>query len=381
VARERLASLAEGLLETPGSGGPALLSGLPGIALAHAALAGEDGGGAHAERARAHLETAVAASGGLRGDGGLARGIAGLAFALELLEGDGGGEGEGDGDGDGDGDPNRAIDEALADEVASDREIPAELMRGLAGRAVYARQRLSRASGTALHDAIVERLVAMAEPQPGGVAWRSAPDPRHADRALCARYPDGWFDLGVAHGAPAVIAALAGGGERAADTARAGMSWMWHQRRTGGGPAFAALAGEAPHEEPGWCYGDEGIGAVLFLAARTLGDQAWEARWLEVLEAAAARRAPTLSLALCHGAAGLAHIDNSVYQATGASWARDAAIDRLDQLLDRLPGELDRLPPGLLDGQAGIALALIAALGADEPAWDRALALSIARPG
>ncbi len=315
----------------------------------------------------------MAASADLRGDGGLARGIAGLAFALELLEGD-----EGSGEDEGDGDPNRAIDEALGDEVARDREMPAELMRGLAGRAVYARQRLSRASGAALHDAIVARLVAMAEPQPDGVAWRSAPDPQHADRSLCARYPDGWFDLGVAHGAPAIIAALAHGGhERAADTARAGMNWLWHQRTTGGGPAFPALAGEPPRDEPGWCYGDEGIGAVLFLAARTLGDPMWQARWLEVLQAAAARRAPTSSLALCHGAAGLAHIDNRVYQATGASWARDAAIDRFDQLFDRLPGELDRLLPGLLDGQAGIALAIIAALGSQPPTWDRALALSL----
>jgi lantibiotic biosynthesis protein len=155
------------------------------------------------------------------------------------------------------------------------------------------------------------------------------------------------------------------------------MEWMWRQRAAGGGPAFPALAGEEPRSAPGWCYGDDGIAAVLFAAARALGDESWSGRWLEVLRAAAARAAPATSAGLCHGAAGLAHIYNRVHQATGLAWAREAALSRFAELEAVLARVRDRLPAGLLDGLAGIALALAAALGEEEPAWDRALVLSL----
>jgi lantibiotic biosynthesis protein len=357
-ARERVGWLTERLIDPRGiepGRAAALLSGFPGVALALQAIGDE-------ARAGEHLEAAAAASGTLAGEAGLARGVAGLAFAFELC--DGGGEENGE-------DSNDAIDEALGEEVASDRTIPAELMRGLAGRAVYARERRARASGRALEEAIASRLVAMAE----GAAWRTAPDPRYADRALCERSPAGWFDLGVAHGSPAIIATLAAAGEGGA--ARAGMDWMWRQRGPAGGPGFPALAGEEPRAQPGWCYGDEGIAAVLFAAARALGDETWSGRWLEVLRAAAERAVPAGGAALCHGAAGLAHIYNRVHQETGLDWAREAALARFAELEAALADSRERLPAGMLDGLAGVALALAAALGDREPAWDRALVLSL----
>lgn len=344
-ARRLLALLGARLAEPPAeSRSASLFSGLPGIALALAAQGRE-------ERAAELLADAVGAIDSLGGELGLSRGLAGLAFALEQIEG-----------------ASDGVDQALGAEIAARADLPAELMLGLAGRAVYARE---LAPPRALHAAIGEELAARAEPEGGGLAWRSAPDPRHADRDLCTRYPEGWFDLGVAHGAPAVIAALvASHGERA----RAGMAWLWRQ---GGDGRFPAIAGEEPHPQPGWCYGDEGISAVLFAVARALGDQEWEARWLGRLRDAALAAGPSESLGLCHGAAGLGHIHNRVHQATGAAWARAAALAHFDHLVDRLAGSIEALPAGLLEGQAGIALALTAALGDREPAWDRALVLSI----
>ena len=357
-ARALLARLAERLID-PGAIEPGraatLFGGLPGVAIALDAIGGDGG---------EQLAAAAAASGELAGEAGLSRGVAGLAFALELLEGGG----------DGGDDPHDEIDAALAAEIARDPTIPAELMRGLAGRAVYARERRARPGGRALEQAIADRLVAMAETGPEGSAWRAAPDPRFADRERCEAHPDGWFDLGVAHGAPAVIATLAAAGR--AEPARAGMEWMWRQRHPGGGPAFPALAGERPRAEPGWCYGDEGIAAVLLAAARSLGDDRQAGRWLEVLRAAAARAAPATAPGLCHGSAGLAHIYNRVHQETGLAWAKEAALARFAELEAALAAAPD-LPAGLLDGVAGAALAFAAALGDLEPAWDRALLLSL----
>jgi hypothetical protein len=366
-ARELVGWLAERLIDPSGiepGRAATLMSGLPGVALALDAVGDE-------ARAGEHLEAAAAASGTLAGEAGLARGVAGLAFAFELCDG---------GSSEGGDDPNDAIDEALAAEVAGDPTVPAELMRGLAGRAVFARERRARPSGRALEEAITGRLLAMAEATAEGTAWRTAPDPRFADRTLCERHPQGWFDLGVAHGAPAIIAALAGIGGPGADAARAGMDWIWRQRGPAGGPGFPALAGEEPRAQPGWCYGDEGLAAVLFAVARALGDDAWSGRWLEVLRGAAERGAPASGAALCHGAAGLAHIYNRVHQETGLDWARSAALTRFAELEAALADSRERLPAGLLDGLAGVALALAAALGDEEPAWDRALVLSL-RPG
>ena len=90
---------------------------------------------------------------------------------------------------------------------------------------------------------------------------------------------------------------------------------------------------------------------------------------------------------ICHGAAGLTHIFNRFYQATGEEGFRRAAEDWLDRLFAyRQPGQglcgfpapttegwLDE--PGLLIGAAGIGLVLLGLVGEAEPAWDRVLTL------
>jgi hypothetical protein len=97
---------------------------------------------------------------------------------------------------------------------------------------------------------------------------------------------------------------------------------------------------------------------------------------------------------LCHGAAGLGHLFNRLFQATGDSCLAEAARFWLARTLQmRRPGrgvggyeawQLDDdgkvtwiADPGLLAGAAGIALALLAATTPVEPAWDRVLLVSV----
>src|SRR5262249_31475514 len=94
----------------------------------------------------------------------------------------------------------------------------------------------------------------------------------------------------------------------------------------------------------------------------------------------AAQLAPTKANqtdpSLCHGAAGLGHIFNRLHQATGDGSFLDAACYWLGRAVELpLPEE-----PGLLQGKAGIGLALLASLGSIEPAWDRVLLLSLHVP-
>ena len=93
---------------------------------------------------------------------------------------------------------------------------------------------------------------------------------------------------------------------------------------------------------------------------------------------------------LRQGVAGIAHLCNRLFQATGEEPFADAARARFGCLLKtrhrdvgvggfrvRLPGGGERPvwsdDPGFLNGAAGIGLALLAAISSVEPAWDRLL--------
>ena len=69
-----------------------------------------------------------------------------------------------------------------------------------------------------------------------------------------------------------------------------------------------------------WCYGDPGIAAALLLAGRAMDEPAWEREALDLARTVARRPAGNCGVndaGLCHGAAGLGHLLNRFYQATG----------------------------------------------------------------
>jgi hypothetical protein len=76
---------------------------------------------------------------------------------------------------------------------------------------------------------------------------------------------------------------------------------------------------------------------------------------------------------ICHGSAGLAHIFNRLYQATGQSVFRSAAEEWLQHLVETWCPDAE---PGLLTGAAGVGLVLLAASTPHEPRWDRLFLLS-----
>jgi hypothetical protein len=174
--------------------------------------------------------------------------------------------------------------------------------------------------------------------------------------------------------------------------------------------------------EPGparsaWCYGDPGVAMALLLAARDVGDLAWATAATGLALRAAARpagQAGVTDAGLCHGSAGLAHLFNRLYQLTAEQALADAArlwVERTLELCSAsAPGESapgadaprtaapgaaapGRVPlavaaqpayggSGLLEGAAGVALALAAAATTAEPVWDQMLLVSpLENPG
>jgi hypothetical protein len=146
-------------------------------------------------------------------------------------------------------------------------------------------------------------------------------------------------------------------------------------------PCFVADDIEPGPARSAWCYGDPGVAVALLLAARDVGEPAWEAV-ATALAMGAANRPPDQSgvvdAGLCHGSAGLAHLFNRMYQMTSEPVLADAARFWVERTLE----EPACKGPGLLEGAAGVALALEAASTTAEPVWDQILLVSTIRlPG
>jgi hypothetical protein len=303
-------------------------------------------------------------------------------------------------------DPNAEIDEAVL-EVARQTPWQADydLIRGLTGLGVYALERLPRPSGAACLEAVIARLAELAVPRPEGITWFTAPElmPEWQREA----YPAGVYNLGVAHGMPAVIALLAAAG--AAGVARSqaqpllagAVRWLLAHRLDAGSsscfPYTVAADAEPQPARLAWCYGDAGVAAALLAAGEAAGEAGWRDAAAEIARAGAARTAASSGVfdsGLCHGAAGLSHLFNRMFQSTGEPalagaarrWLQDALARRepgqgvagWSALISDPGGERRRVAePGFLEGAAGIGLALLAAVSPLEPGWDRLLMASV----
>jgi len=326
----------------------------------------------------------------------LYEGFTGVAWALEHLAGR-----LFDPDDD---DANEAIDEALLEYVSQSPWIhDYDVVGGLVGIGVYALERLPRPEAKALLELVIERLDESAERGPHGVTWHTAPDLLPpSQRDLC---PNGYYNLGLAHGVPGVISLL--GQACAAGVARTtaepmladAVAWLLAQRLPADmSSSFSSWTGpgiERDSARSAWCYGDPGVAAALLGAARCIGEPRWEREALVLARRAAARpteEARIHDAGLCHGAAGLAHLFNRMSQATADSRLADAAQFWFARALEmRIPGRGIAgfaareaggwvADPGILTGAAGIGLALLAAITPIEPEWDRILLLSVRDP-
>lgn len=303
-------------------------------------------------------------------------------------------------------DPNTTIDEALATFLAgSPWPNLYDLVDGLVGLGVYALERLPHPPAYALLERIVERLALTAERTGSGLTWWTAPDVLvEQQRTLC---PHGYYNLGLAHGVPGVIALLgqiwqAGIAQPQVYALLEG-AVQWLLAQTLPAPSEAAFTfwlAEGADQEPtqlAWCYGDLGVALALLSAARAVDRADWEATAL-ALASAAARRSPTSFMipdaGFCHGAAGVAHLFNRLYQATRDPLFGQSALVWLTHTLQlrqpdqgvagfshwRSDGQGTYgwvADPGLLTGAAGIGLALLAATTTTEPEWDRMMLLDI----
>jgi hypothetical protein len=242
-------------------------------------------------------------------------------------------------------------------------------------------------------------------------------------------YPQGDFNLGLAHGAPGPLTLLCLAAERGVDVpglydaVRTLGEWLarWALRDADGPywPCRVSWEEETATRQPdagftrtAWCYGAPGVVGALHRAGRLLGRPEWQQLAVDSLRAALARDESTWRLdgpTVCHGYAGLLQVLVRAVQETGDEQLRAAVPGLARRVLDfadeDAPFVFPHLVPdhaqgwrhatghrrldvaGILEGAAGVVCALLEVLPpglpvgsatdrGQGPAWDRVLMLA-----
>jgi lantibiotic biosynthesis protein len=384
------------LLE-PGGEAWSLAGGAAGTALFFAYLSEATGDDAFATRAVDDLERALAGAAERSWRLGLWEGVLGVSWAYDHLEGRLFENEEAEDSVDDEADIDALLSSALAGETEN-----YDLIQGLVGYGIACLEGLPRPGARRNLDAVLDRLLERTESFETGQSFFTPPSLLPEWQLELA--PDGYYNLGVAHGVPAAIVLLARcvqegiRGQELSPVLEKVVDWVMAYRGPEGFPSWVPK-GKPPQRAArlAWCYGDPGIAAALGAAARAVDRPDWLEKAAEIATAAAARDLAMSGVkdsGICHGAAGLAHQFNRLWQASRRPELRDAARFWFGEVLKmqrddggiggfkawspaQVGGELDWIDdPGLLTGSAGIGLCLLAAVTDLDPEWDRALALS-----
>jgi len=275
---------------------------------------------------------------------------------------------------------------------------------GLVGYGVYFLERLPGETAVQALTLIVNHLAALSEDTGEGIGWHSGPE--FLAPELREQCPDGYYNLGAAHGIAGVMYLLgelvAAGVETDKSQALLEGAFDWllaHQRPSGSISRFSSWIAPSHsfNSQLSWCYGDLGIMAVLIQVARRAGREDWSQFAHDLLDHCLAwpiNRSGVEDAGLCHGACGVAHIFNRIYHSERDPRCRDASLKWFEHAIGMwrpgtgvggfaIPGKsnpkgdlVGEANPGFLDGSIGVALALLAALTPVEPQWDRLLLLS-----
>jgi len=308
-------------------------------------------------------------------------GLAGIALITELVTGE----------------VLTGVEDLLLERWASPATVTEvrDVMHGSAGNALYSLCTRSdrRSELVALTS---ERLLKMAEDDPGRPLWWTSPARQTKTRQLEFPGGHGHLDLGVAHGVSGILPVLAmlanepmldaDSRARFKGLARATFDQLRTYSRPsnpGRYPSCVNISGAHSDSRLAWCYGDAGVAATLHITATALGDPEVKDEAYATARAAAARTQDSSGvedLSFCHGSAGLLHLFGRLYSTSADDLFRRAARSWADVLIQQLRETAD-LQQGFLLGAAGVGLSLLGASTTIEPKWDALTLCSRATPG
>lgn len=144
----------------------------------------------------------------------------------------------------------------------------------------------------------------------------------------------------------------------------------------------------------GWCYGDTGIALALLTAAKSLGNENYKERAIQIMEHASMRKSlienQIVDAGLCHGTAGIAQMFRKFYFETGSIDFLNCSnfwIDKTIELIEPRSNLITGMVKwdsklgyvncyGMLEGLSGVGLALLSAISDVPLFWDEALLIS-----
>ena len=334
---------------------------------------------------------------------GLYRGISGIAWVVQHLQG----FLYEDESNDPETDPNMQIDRILLDHLCDPEKF--DLWDGCVGMGVYALERYPYPGAKKLLELLINRLEQLSTHSDQGITWFTKPET--IPQKTKATFSDGYYDLGVAHGIPGVISFLSRvhtlgiSQDITGKLLEGAVSWLlaqqWKNHDGSIFPQFILFPDNKPLTSGtfGFCHGDLGLAAALASAANCSGESSWNAKAIEATHASIkylkhfSTTAPFTNPHLCHGTAGLGHLFNRLYQTTGVEPFKEEARKWFRHTLDiRKPGtgiagyskyglnedgeRSELYDPGFIQGAAGIGLALLGAITGMEPGWDRLMLIS-----
>jgi lantibiotic modifying enzyme len=334
---------------------------------------------------------------------GFYRGLSGISWTVQHLQGflyD-------DQSYDPESDSNIEIDRILLDHWSKPEKF--DLWEGCVGLGVYALERYPHPNSKLLLELLIKQLDQLAVHTAEGITWFTSPETlRSRTRPI---FPGGFYSLGIAHGISGVISflsrvhALGILQDTTGKLLDGAVSWLLAQQQEKDTPLIFPQYIIPPKNEPlitgsfGWCHGDLGLAAALISAAHCTDQSSWKDKAIEVAHASIdylneiSKTADFSDPCLCHGTAGLGHLFNRIYQATGVDSFKEEAYKWFRHTIKiRKPGigiagfskyglnedgeMVELYDPGFIQGAAGIGLALLAAVTNLEPKWDRIMLIS-----
>ncbi|RVU33024.1 hypothetical protein EOE67_18765 [Rheinheimera riviphila] len=294
-------------------------------------------------------------------------------------------------------DLNCGLDQLISEALSVERWTgDFEFVNGLAGWMPYMLRRCNRAKGRENVVNMLHHLHQLADkPNAQQYAWPTAGHSPFRINRETLTSPE--YNLGLAHGSPAVIAALlpilsestlALAATRLLEPA---LCWLENQRfrHIEHNCHFSVLSGSCLPSRLGWCYGDLPIALVFAKAAILLGRTDYLDLAIQ-LGLSATQRTPESTIicdtGLCHGSAGVMLLFSQLFEYTAVdefamaarSWLQ-FTLRRFEMRglagLDKFTGDGYIACAGLLEGYAGVGLALLAAQGHDRQ-WTEALLIA-----
>lgn len=366
-----------------------LLIGLPGRLLFHWYAAKSQLISVDIDRFEHQLTQLSQSASSFLSDHSFGYGLAGFGWFMELLLTE-----RSDGY---DPDFNQDVEDILTSSLSRFARWPGEIehVLGLSGIAIFAARRFKQGRGIELYGNIVRLLDNLAiYEQPNKYKW-SAPENSVYRVVKGSSEPE--YNLGLAHGVPAIICALLpatslpGFGDKAKKLILGGCNWLVEQQFSDA-PAnscFSCRVDDVAPSRLGWCYGDLTIALTLARVGQTLErqDLVDEAKRIGLH---AARRdensAMVKDAGICHGSAGLMLIFQMLneiipmpeFEKASDYWLENTIVrfkeNGIEGFYANKAGNLIE-ETGLLEGYSGVGLCLLARQGIS-PDWADALLLA-----